>query len=828
MELECCTCNDLLGVVFQDSPAKELLKFHQCLCQEPVSMCQLQEALSQSPGKDDGENWSSQSQHLIEMERERHRVSNRWRMGGLSAVIHDDGREMVRLATEDEHGVSNTQLLQLVEEKYRILIKHLGQEMLQEHWGEELPVAWCDQESREKGRELEAFMNQCVFHYDDIWTLSQLPGAFRTYSSFSIMGPEADSEKTTLTDGERSRFCSKTASCVTNTKQGVAASLSLLLGLHRRFEQETSFILSTSMSPAQKSLFLLSQHYMQCQAKHQDTFETSALVLSNTEWEESVEIPWYGGTINETLAVRTLQEFISLTLPQKPERSQVTAPDLSGLALLGTVQIQMKILEQLCENHQQEQSLLLQFIYQQKMIFSGVEANTETSQFSDTVFPGQSDNNWDTTGHSQLNALREAFGQYWERNEISEQSDGQSPAIQSLVGLQQRQLAEVRELIRQLEGQSRDDLVHTYCSLFDNLQNHRYHRNLSALLLGQVTPGKDKEPIADHLGACSGPVQYGEGTVVVDSENCDQETVANQNVIPMEQAQIVKIEQEPAPYDSIRMNEFMAETDSGVSDLHNRGTQSLRAQEDRVTISIVRDPFPETQKEGEQGWISPGHRMSQSEEKESGQHISVDVDSMSTLCEKCETEGDRAGHCLGEETHIKPRELSHIPGLQHEVNMILISDEEKENVMKSLTLAQRKAEEKRRRDKRRQTLRVQECLSIVRNRASTVDHPVLQCYSEKHHTRDLHKEYTQWRTKVKETLEQLQQERTFALRSKGERNTASFRELVDPTETEDLTDENWREFSKDVKALELITMGTGVECSGWETPRDPQSQGRPN
>eukprot|EP00061_Rhincodon_typus_P009799 g33576.t1 len=122
---------------------------------------------------------------------------------------------------------------------------------------------------------------------------------------------------------------------------------------------------------------------------------------------------------------------------------------------------------------------------------------------------------------------------------------------------------------------SRDDLVHTYCSLFDNIQNYRYHRNLSALLLGQVTLEKDKEQIVCSMRYSLSLLQ-------------DQETVANQNVVPMEQAQIVKIEQEPAPYNSTGINEVMAETDSGVSDLHNTGIQSVRTQEERVMNLTVR------------------------------------------------------------------------------------------------------------------------------------------------------------------------------------------------------------------------------------------------
>ncbi|GCC19357.1 hypothetical protein chiPu_0018340, partial [Chiloscyllium punctatum] len=223
-------------------------------------------------------------------------------------------------------------------------------------------------------------------------------------------------------------------------------------------------------------------------------------------------------------------------------------------------------------------------------------------------------------------SLKVAFGQYWERNEISEQSRNQSPAIRSLVGLQQRQLVEARELIRQLEGQSLDDLIQIYCSLLDNLQNHRCHSNLTALLLGHVTSEKDNEQIVDCLGACSSPVYCSQDTEMGDSECC------------------------------------------------------------------VSDP--------------------------------------------AKLEGD----------------VLHL----NETPLPILAD-----------------------------------LSMVQ-------------------------ESTQWRTKVKETLQQLRQEWTFALRSKGERNTASFKELIDPTETEDLTDENWCEFSRDAKTLRIIAMVTMISNSCTE------------
>ncbi|GCB65204.1 hypothetical protein scyTo_0014865 [Scyliorhinus torazame] len=64
---------------------------------------------------------------------------------------------------------------------------------------------------------------------------------------------------------------------------------------------------------------------------------------------------------------------------------------------------------------------------------------------------------------------------------------------------------------------------------------------------------------------------------------------------------------------------------------------------------------------------------------------------------------------------------------------------------------------------------VQECLSIARNKTSPGDRPFLQTHSQDIHTGHLHQESIHWRTRVKETLEHLRQERTFALRAKGER-----------------------------------------------------------
>ncbi|XP_062928241.1 uncharacterized protein LOC134359215 [Mobula hypostoma] len=126
------------------------------------------------------------------------------------------------------------------------------------------------------------------------------------------------------------------------------------------------------------------------------------------------------------------------------------------------------------------------------------------------------------------------------------------------------------------------------------------------------------------------------------------------------------------------------------------------------------------------------------------------------------------------------------------------------NVLRSLAHVQRKAEEKRRRDKERQALRVQEGLSIAQSRASALDRPLPQTCGQVVHNTYLHEESEHWRTRVRETLEQLRQERTFILRSKGERNRASFKELLDPVETKDLTDgKNRSEHSQEVGPTEI-------------------------
>ncbi|XP_038667590.1 uncharacterized protein LOC119973466 isoform X2 [Scyliorhinus canicula] len=761
MELGCC---DMPGMMFQgDWTADDLLRFHQCLSQEPLSMHQVQGTLSQmlnglnnswmlfldsrnllsdltehglsymdtwrhflsekmthyhgglwnerkALGEDEGERLKTMSVYLMEIEQEKHRLSTRWAVGGVAAVIHDDGQEMEPMGAEDQDSVSNIHLLQMVTRKYKILTKQLHQEMLQEHWGQHVWNSLCDGEQEWKIRELEALADHAVIYHYDTWTLSQLPGAFKSYnfSLSSIMASDVNSGEGTLPDGNRNTLCGETPSSFINRKQEVSTSLSLLLDLHRCYETEMSSVKSASMSPAQKTQFLLSQYYLQCQAQQQDTFETCALVLSITDREETVPSPR-----SETLAVRRLQEFICSTLHQKAGKSEVTASDISDQAMLGRVQIQMRILEQLCKNHQEEQSLLLLFIYKQMMVFPGVESSTMMSLFSDTSIPGQNGNDWlippgdyiaDGVGHLQLQVLKEAFVRYWERNEFSEHLREQSPAIQGLINLQQRQLSEVRKVTRQLEEQSLNDLVHTFWSLHDDFRSHHCHSNLAAMFLGPDPQEKDNEQIGEGLESSIGPVQD-------------------------------------------RMDKTEPDSDTHTINLAEVKCDELHFSETPVgDFPVVQDPVSDAQKVVEQGENFICLPSSQSQQEEIEPLLPRDEES---TCSMSEEYGAKGKHdqvpdqqCPIEDR--RPRELPCITGPQREVNMILISEEEKESVMRSLTLAQRKAGEKRQRDRERQTLRVQECLSIARNKTSPGDRPLLQTHSQDIHTGHLHQEHCQF------------------------------------------------------------------------------------
>ncbi|GCB85055.1 hypothetical protein scyTo_0025700 [Scyliorhinus torazame] len=106
----------------------------------------------------------------------------------------------------------------------------------------------------------------------------------------------------------------------------------------------------------------------------------------------------------------------------------------------------------------------------------------------------------DGVGHLQLQVLKEAFVRHWEKKELSEHLREQSPAIEGLINLQQRQLSEVRKVTRQLEEQSLNDLVHTFWSLHDDFQRHHCHSNLAAMLLGPDPREKDNEQIGKGSG----------------------------------------------------------------------------------------------------------------------------------------------------------------------------------------------------------------------------------------------------------------------------------------------------------------------------------------
>ncbi|XP_058883309.1 uncharacterized protein LOC131737543 [Acipenser ruthenus] len=128
-------------------------------------------------------------------------------------------------------------------------------------------------------------------------------------------------------------------------------------------------------------------------------------------------------------------------------------------------------------------------------------------------------------------------------------------------------------------------------------------------------------------------------------------------------------------------------------------------------------------------------------------------------------------------------------GVQRERSIVHISEMEREETMRSLVDLQRKAESKRQRDKERQMLRVQERLSILRNRKS--DEDLLgnkQGDGLKHLTENLKKEdKSRQKTLVRQKLEQVRRERTHIMQSKRDRNTAGFKELLDPVVHSNLT-----------------------------------------
>ncbi|XP_064198110.1 uncharacterized protein LOC135258573 [Anguilla rostrata] len=121
-------------------------------------------------------------------------------------------------------------------------------------------------------------------------------------------------------------------------------------------------------------------------------------------------------------------------------------------------------------------------------------------------------------------------------------------------------------------------------------------------------------------------------------------------------------------------------------------------------------------------------------------------------------------------------------GYQREATITHISEMEREETMKSLVDMQRKAENKCQRDKERQMFRIQERLSIIQNKKSEDDllghkqGDSLKELTENFKQEDRHRQ----KTLVKEKLEQLRRERSHVMQSKRDRNTAVFKELLDP------------------------------------------------
>ncbi|XP_032895843.1 uncharacterized protein LOC116985269 isoform X2 [Amblyraja radiata] len=697
------------------------------------------------------ESWKAQLEYLSSVQQERHRVSTRWAVGGVSAVIHDDGQDMECPGREGEDVVSKSHFLQLVEQTYQMLFERLQQDRLQKHW-----------------------------------------------------------ETSTL--------------------------LSLLLDLHRCCEREMSSILSSPMAPVQRSQLFLSQHYLQCQAQHQDTFETAALVLGISEWRQNGHTSQLYESRNEMLAVSRLQDFICTTYPQKPRQSVVTTFDPKALVKLGRIHIQKMILEQLCKNHHEERTLLLQFIYKQMIPGIDVEPCTEKLVCNDTPINSQNEI-WDnppssrpghTTGSEksdlQLSLLEKAFVLYWERRETTVQLRRQSPAIVGLMELQLMQLANVQELTQQMEGQFTNDLVTTYCSLYDDWQNNQHYSNLAVMFLELVTPEMDVDQIEQGLGSADVSVHDNMDNGVVldickvkpsavrgDAINSSEITAPTLDNFPLPQEPTLEVHKLEAleeicvgypenvekmdlgiPIEaSAKVKSEICEAEGGLvrDQQHLEETESKSGELDVVSVA----------QNGEQMFeISVDHPASQSQQGEISLHIPLDQASVKAMSNREQDQTQKQQQ--GDGPDLKSRDLTHIGGPRCKTNTILISEEEKKHVLRSLAHVQRKAEEKRRREKERQTLRVLEGLSIARNRISTIDRPFPQTYGQDCLTEDLLKESVHWRTKVRETLEHLRQERTFILRSKGERNTASFNELFNPVETKDFTDgKNQSEHSKEVQ-----------------------------
>ncbi|OCT89293.1 hypothetical protein XELAEV_18017915mg [Xenopus laevis] len=128
--------------------------------------------------------------------------------------------------------------------------------------------------------------------------------------------------------------------------------------------------------------------------------------------------------------------------------------------------------------------------------------------------------------------------------------------------------------------------------------------------------------------------------------------------------------------------------------------------------------------------------------------------------------------------------------LQREKVFIHLSVREQET-MKRLTDLQREAEIKCASDRRRQMLRFQERLSIARNRKSEEDLlATSQRGSPQQSPEPLSQgDAEQQKTAVKEHLQRMKRERTYIMQTKRDRNTTSFRELLDPVLTKNERDD---------------------------------------
>ncbi|XP_043943246.1 uncharacterized protein LOC122815068 [Protopterus annectens] len=131
------------------------------------------------------------------------------------------------------------------------------------------------------------------------------------------------------------------------------------------------------------------------------------------------------------------------------------------------------------------------------------------------------------------------------------------------------------------------------------------------------------------------------------------------------------------------------------------------------------------------------------------------------LCGRCESLFSKQNYC-------QPRYAL----LQYENTCACVSKKEKEDTMRTLVNLQRRAERWRERERKRQMFRVQERLSIARNRRSAEDFlGYKQNDGYRHLIETLKKEDRGFqKTRVKERLEKVKRERTSVMQSKRQRN----------------------------------------------------------